>query len=49
MKLNIDGSCKEVVFVGFVGCGGVVRGSNGEWLGVARCVLLRMWGVVVPM
>jgi hypothetical protein len=26
--LNIDGACRD----GVIGCGGVIRGSDGEWL-----------------
>jgi hypothetical protein len=30
VRLNMDGSCKEG---NRAGCGGLVRGSEGEWLG----------------
>jgi hypothetical protein len=30
VKLNRDGSCQDD---GRIGCGGVIRGSDGEWLG----------------
>ena len=30
VKLNTDGSCREN---GRAGCGGIIRGSDGEWLG----------------
>lgn len=36
VKVNMDGACKgNIIF----GCGGVIRGSQGEWLGgLARCI-----------
>jgi ribonuclease HI len=49
VKLNTDGACKER---GLSGCGGIVRGSDGEWIGgFAKCVglcnafIAEMWGV----
>ncbi|MCI08269.1 putative non-LTR retroelement reverse transcriptase [Trifolium medium] len=49
VKLNSDGSCKDN---GIAGCGGIIRGSDGEWLGgFAKCIgrcnayLAELWGV----
>jgi len=30
VRLNTDGSCKDG---GHIDCGGIIRGSNGEWIG----------------
>jgi hypothetical protein len=36
VMLNTDGMCKEQ---GLSGCGGIVRGSEGEWIGgFAKCI-----------
>ncbi|GAU31911.1 hypothetical protein TSUD_270960 [Trifolium subterraneum] len=50
VKLNTDGACKEHIIAG---CGGIVRGSEGEWIGgFAKCVgmcnafIAEMWGVL---
>jgi ribonuclease HI len=50
IKLNIDGAYKDSKVAG---CGGVIRGCQGEWLGVfAKCVglcsafIAKLWGVV---
>jgi ribonuclease HI len=50
VRLNNDGAYKEHVVAG--GCGGLLRGSQGEWLrGFAKCVglcsafLAELWGV----
>jgi hypothetical protein len=29
VRLNTDGYCRDG---GHIGCGGIIRGSNGEWL-----------------
>jgi ribonuclease HI len=49
VKLNTDGSCGAD---GCIGCGGIIRGSDGEWLeGFAKYVghgtayLAELWGV----
>jgi ribonuclease HI len=49
VKLNSDGACRKD---GRSGCGGVIRGSDGEWLGgfakyVGRCSVFvaELWGV----
>jgi ribonuclease HI len=50
IKLNIDGAYKDSKVAG---CGGVIRGCQGEWLGgFAKCVglcsafIAKLWGVV---
>ncbi|PNX95557.1 ribonuclease H [Trifolium pratense] len=50
VKLNTDGSCKEGKRAG---CGGVIRGNQGEWLGgfakgVGQCsaFVAELWGVL---
>jgi ribonuclease HI len=50
VRLNTDGSCKEG---NRAGCGGLVRGSEGEWLGgfpkfVGSCsaCIAELWGVL---
>jgi hypothetical protein len=50
VKLNTDGSCQEG---GRIGCGGVIRGSDGEWLGgyakfigYGNAYLAELWGVL---
>jgi ribonuclease HI len=50
VKLNTDGACRQNQIAG---CGGVIRGNQGEWLGgYARCVGLcsafvaELWGVL---
>jgi L1 cell adhesion molecule like protein len=50
VKLNTDGAFKDKKIAG---CGGVIRGNEGEWLGgFAKCVGLccafvaELWGVV---
>jgi ribonuclease HI len=47
--LNIDGACKD----GVIGCGGVIRGSVGEWiLGFSKIIgrgevyMAELWGVL---
>jgi ribonuclease HI len=49
VKLNTDGASKEE---GWAGCGGIIRGSDGEWLGgfaknLGRCsaFVAELWGV----
>jgi ribonuclease HI len=49
VKLNSDGSCKDN---GIAGCGGIIRGSDGEWLGgfakrIGKCsaYMAELWGV----
>jgi len=49
VKLNFDGSCKDN---GIAGCGGIIRGSDGEWLGgfakrIGKCsaYMAELWGV----
>ncbi|MCI24591.1 putative non-LTR retroelement reverse transcriptase [Trifolium medium] len=49
VKLNTDGSCSDG---GWIGCGGVLRGSHGEWLGgfanfigQGNAYLAELWGV----
>jgi ribonuclease HI len=46
--LNVDGSCKD----GVIGCGGVIRGNEGEWLhGFSKLIgrgdvyIAELWGV----
>jgi hypothetical protein len=29
VRLNTDGSCRDG---GHIGCGGIIKGSDGEWL-----------------
>ncbi|CAJ2645452.1 unnamed protein product [Trifolium pratense] len=50
IKLNTDGSCSND---GIIGCGGVLRGSEGEWLGgyakfigVGNTFIAELWGVL---
>jgi ribonuclease HI len=50
VSLNTDGASKEQQHVG---CGGIVRGSQGEWIGgflkcVGRCsaFIAELWGVL---
>jgi ribonuclease HI len=50
VKLNRDGSCQDD---GRVGCDGVIRGSDGEWLGgfanvlgYGNAYLAELWGVL---
>ncbi|KAK2417023.1 heat shock 70 kDa protein [Trifolium repens] len=50
VKLNTDGACKERKRVG---CGGVIRGNQGEWLrGFAKNVgncsafIAKLWGIL---
>jgi ribonuclease HI len=50
VKLNANGVFKDKKVVG---CGGVIRGTEGEWLGgFAKCVglcsafVVELWGVV---
>ncbi|GAU25543.1 hypothetical protein TSUD_259770 [Trifolium subterraneum] len=50
IKLNTDGASKKMQLAG---CGGVVRGSQGEWIGgYAKCVgmcnafVAELWGVL---
>jgi ribonuclease HI len=50
VKLNTDGCCKEL---NQIGCGEVLRGSDGEWLGGfakfigRRCAIeAEIWGVL---
>jgi ribonuclease HI len=45
--LNIDGTCKD----GIIGCGGVIRGNEGEWLhgfskliGRGEVYIAELWG-----
>lgn len=47
--LNVDGTCKN----GLIGCGGAIRGSEGEWLsgfskfiGRGDALLAELWGLV---
>ncbi|PNX94270.1 ribonuclease H [Trifolium pratense] len=49
VKLNTDGACKDQ---GRAGCGGIIRGSQGEWLGgfargLGNCsaIVAELWGV----
>ncbi|GAU23682.1 hypothetical protein TSUD_304570 [Trifolium subterraneum] len=49
VKLNSDGACQKD---GRSGCGGVIRGSDGKWLGgfakyIGRCsaFVAKLWGV----
>jgi ribonuclease HI len=49
VRVNTDGAYKEHVVAG---CGGIIRGSHGEWLGeFSKCVGLcsafvaELWGV----
>jgi hypothetical protein len=49
VKLNSDGSCKDN---GIAGCGGIIRGSDGEWLGgftkrIWKCsaYMAELWGM----
>jgi ribonuclease HI len=50
--LNIDGACKD----GVIGCGGVIRGSEGEWIygfskiiGRGEVYMAELWGVLEGM
>jgi len=50
VRLNTDGSCKEGAVAG---CGGVLRGSDGEWLGgfprslgLCSAYVAELWGVI---
>ncbi|MCI01199.1 non-LTR retroelement reverse transcriptase-like, partial [Trifolium medium] len=50
IRLNTDGSCRED---GHIGCGGIIRGSDGEWIsgfakfvGYGNTYLAELWGVV---
>jgi ribonuclease HI len=47
--LNIDGACRD----GVIGCGGVIRGSDGEWInGFSKLIgrgdvyIAELWGVL---
>jgi ribonuclease HI len=47
--LNIDGACRD----GVIGCGGVIRGSAGEWIhgfskiiGREEVYIAELWGVL---
>jgi hypothetical protein len=47
--LNIDGACRD----GVIGCGGVIRGSEGEWLigfskliGRGDAYIAELWGLL---
>jgi ribonuclease HI len=49
VRLNTDGSCRDG---GHIGCGGIIRGSDGEWLGgyskyigIGSAYLAELWGV----
>ncbi|PNX77292.1 ribonuclease H [Trifolium pratense] len=49
VKLNTDGSCRDD---GSIGCGGVIRGSAGEWLGGfskfignGNAYVAELWGI----
>jgi ribonuclease HI len=49
VKLNSDGACKHD---GSAGCGGIIRGSDGEWLGgfakklgICSAYVAELWGV----
>jgi ribonuclease HI len=49
VSLNTDGSCKEGEIIG---CGGVIRGNEGEWLGgflkfigKGNDYIAELWGV----
>jgi ribonuclease HI len=53
VKLNPDGACKDQHVAG---CGGIVRGSQGEWIGgFAKCLgscsafVAEIWGVLVGL
>ncbi|MCI08973.1 ribonuclease H protein, partial [Trifolium medium] len=50
IKLNTDGSCSND---GKIGCGGILRGSEGEWLGgfakfigKGNAYIAKLWGVL---
>ncbi|MCI05125.1 ribonuclease H protein [Trifolium medium] len=50
VKLNTDGSCRDD---GSIGCGGVIKGSAGEWLGGfskfignINAYVAELWGVL---
>ncbi|MCH94217.1 ribonuclease H protein, partial [Trifolium medium] len=50
VKLNTDGACKNQQIAG---CGGIIRGSQGEWIvsfakyiGKSSAFVAEMWGVV---
>ncbi|GAU10733.1 hypothetical protein TSUD_425170, partial [Trifolium subterraneum] len=50
IRLNTDGSCDEN---GRIGCGGILRGSEGEWLGgyakfigKGNAYIAELWGVM---
>jgi ribonuclease HI len=50
VKLNTDGACKEN---NRAGCGGIIRGNQGEWLGgfakgvgVCSAFVAELWGVL---
>ncbi|GAU18130.1 hypothetical protein TSUD_248310 [Trifolium subterraneum] len=50
VRLNTDGSCRDG---DHIGCGGIIRGSDGEWLGgfakyicIGSAYLAELWGVL---
>ncbi|MCI09825.1 putative non-LTR retroelement reverse transcriptase, partial [Trifolium medium] len=50
VKLNTDGACKDN---NIAGCGGIIRGNQGEWLGgfskgvgVCSAFVAELWGVL---
>jgi ribonuclease HI len=50
VRLNTNGSCRDC---GHIGCGGIIRGSDGEWLGgfskyisIGSAYLAELWGVL---
>jgi hypothetical protein len=43
VKLNTDGACKDH---GISGCGGIVRGSDSECVGMSNAFIDEMWGVL---
>lgn len=50
VKLNTDGACKGG---NIAGCGGIIRGSDGEWIGgfakfIGDCsaFVVELWGVL---
>jgi ribonuclease HI len=51
VRLNTDGSCRDN---GHIGCGDIIRGSDGEWIGLGgytkfvaqgNAYLTELWGV----